>query len=125
MSITKSHFGDTADGRRVDAFLIENKNNMKIRVITLGATLQSIEVTEKSGKSIDILCGFDDVKGFEERHDYQGMIVGPVANRISAGGITIDGKKVTSPKPTVKTRSTATANFQRLYGTQSLPTPTA
>lgn len=94
MSITKSHFGDTADGRRVDAFLIENKNNMKIRVITLGATLQSIEVTEKSGKSIDILCGFDDVKGFEERHDYQGMIVGPVANRISAGGITIDGKKV-------------------------------
>lgn len=94
MSITKSYFGETADGRQVDAFLIENKNEMKIQVITLGATLQSILVKEQSGKEIDLLLGFDDVKGFEERHDYQGMIVGPVANRISAGGITIDGVKV-------------------------------
>lgn len=94
MSITKSVFGTTADGRQVDAFLIENKNNMKIRVITLGATLQSILVTEKSGQEIDLLLGFDDVQGFEERHDYQGMVVGPVANRISAGGLTIDGEKV-------------------------------
>lgn len=94
MGITKSYFGDTADGKKIDAFLIENKNNMKIQVITLGATLQSITVTEKSGKEIDLLLGFDDVKGFEERHDFQGMTVGPVANRISAGGLTIDGEKV-------------------------------
>ena len=94
MGITKSVFGTTADGRQVDAFLIENNNHMKIQVITYGATLQSVLVTDKTGKEIDILLGFDDMKGFEERHDYQGMIVGPVANRISAGGITIDGKKV-------------------------------
>lgn len=94
MAITKSQFGVTADGRQVDAFLIENKNNMKITVITYGATLQSILVKDKTGKEVDVLVGFDDMKGFEERHDYQGMIVGPVANRISAGGLTIDGKKV-------------------------------
>ena len=94
MSITKSVFGTTKDGKQVDAFLIENNNHMKINLITLGATLQSVLVKNKDGEEIDILLGFDDVEGFEERHDYQGMIVGPVANRISAGGITIDGKKV-------------------------------
>lgn len=94
MGITKSFFGTTADGRKVDAFLIENNNNMKINLITYGATLQSVLVTDKTGKEIDILLGFDDIEGFEERHDYQGMIVGPVANRISKGGLTVDGKKV-------------------------------
>lgn len=93
MSITKSFFGTTADGRKVDAFLIENNNNMKINLITYGATLQSVLVTDKTGKEIDILLGFDDIEGFEERHDYQGMIVGPVANRISKGGLTIDGER--------------------------------
>lgn len=93
MGIAKSVFGVTADGKKVDAFLIENNNHMKINLITLGATLQSVLITDKAGKGIDILLGFDDVKGFEERHDYQGMIVGPVANRISKGGLTIDGTR--------------------------------
>ena len=91
MSITKSVFGMTKDGKQVDSFLIENNNNMKINLITYGATLQSILVKDKSDNEIDLLLGFDDMEGFENRHDYQGMIVGPVANRISAGGLTIDG----------------------------------
>lgn len=98
MSISKSLFGTTKDGRDVFAYLIENNNHMKINLITLGATLQSILVKNKDGEEIDILLGFDDVEGFQERHDYQGMIVGPVANRISAGGITIDGEKVAVTK---------------------------
>lgn len=94
MSITKTVFGFTSDGRQVDAFNFENIRGMKMRVITYGATLQSVLITDKDGKERDILLGFDDMKGFEERHDFQGMTVGPVANRISAGGLTIDGKKV-------------------------------
>ena len=38
MSITKSVFGMTKDGKQVDSFLIENNNNMKINLITYGAT---------------------------------------------------------------------------------------
>ena len=83
MSITKSVFGMTKDGKQVDAFLIENNNNMKINLITWGATLQSILVKDKDENEIDLLLGFDDMEGFQNRHDYQGVIVGPVANRIS------------------------------------------
>lgn len=113
MSITKSCFGNTADGRQVDAFLIENKNNMKIQVITYGATLQKALITDKQGKEIDVLVGFDDMKGFEERHDYQGMTVGPVANRISAGGLTIDGEKV----PVVTTHGDVTLHSNGNFST--------
>lgn len=94
MSITKSVFGMTKDGKQVDAFLIENNNNMKINLITWGATLQSILVKDKDENELDLLLGFDDMEGFQNRHDYQGVIVGPVANRISKGGLTIDGVKV-------------------------------
>ena len=48
MSITKSVFGVTKDGKQVDSFLIENNNNMKINLITYGATLQSILVKDKN-----------------------------------------------------------------------------
>lgn len=94
MSVTKSVFGETSKGERVDSFLIENNNGMKINCITFGAALQAVYVKDKNDNEIDVLVGFDDMDGFESRHDYQGLIVGPVANRISAGGLTIDGKKV-------------------------------
>lgn len=94
MSVTKSVFGETQNGERVDAFLIENKNGMKINCITFGAALQAAYIKDKNGEELDVLVGFDDMDGFLNRHDYQGLIVGPVANRISAGGLTIDGKKV-------------------------------
>ena len=94
MGITKSVFGVTKDGKQVDAFLIENNNNMKVNLITWGATLQRILVKDKDENEIDLLLGFDDMEGFENRHDYQGVIVGPVANRISKGGLTIDGERV-------------------------------
>ena len=103
MSVTKSLFGTNSEGKDIYAFLIENNNNMKIQCITLGATLQKIEIKDKDEKDIDILLGFDDVKGFEERHDFQGVTVGPVANRIS-DGLTIDGKKV----PVTKTHGVVT-----------------
>ncbi|MCR4594066.1 MAG: galactose mutarotase [Clostridiales bacterium] len=103
MSVTKSLFGTNSKGQDINAFLIENNNHMKIQCITLGATLQKIELKDKDEKDIDILLGFDDVKGFEERHDFQGVTVGPVANRIS-DGLTIDGKKV----PVTKTHGDVT-----------------
>ncbi len=94
MSVTRSVFGETKNGERVDAFTIENNNGMKICCITFGATLQSAIIKDKNDTEIDVLVGFDDMEGFINRHDFQGMIVGPVANRISKGGLTIDGEKV-------------------------------
>lgn len=94
MSVTKSIFGETSKGETVHSYLIENKNGMKINCITFGAALQAAYIKDKNDNEIDVIVGFDDMDGFENRHDFQGLTVGPVANRISAGGLTINGKKV-------------------------------
>ena len=68
MSVTKSVFGETKNGERVDSFLIENKNGMKINCITFGAALQAAYIKDKDGKEIDVLVGFDDMAGLRTAH---------------------------------------------------------
>ncbi len=97
MSVCKSLFGINKDGKEIYAYLIENSKGNRIQCITLGACLQKVEIKDKDDKYIDLLLGFDDVEGFEKRHDFQGMTVGPVANRIS-DGLTIDGVKIAVTK---------------------------
>ena len=89
MSIEKSFFGTTKAGKDVYAYTIANKNGMRAVVLTYGGTLQALYVKDKHGKEKDVLVGFDDVEGFEERSDYQGVLVGRYANRIAGGKFTV------------------------------------
>ena len=91
MSITKDFFGKTAAGTAVERFTITNQNNMRVSLITYGASIQRIFVPDKTGTLRDVTVGFDDLEGFENRSDYQGAIAGPYANRISEGAFVIDG----------------------------------
>ncbi|MCD7774460.1 MAG: galactose mutarotase [Clostridiales bacterium] len=93
MSVNVSVFGKTADGKTVEEYTIINKNGTKVSVITYGATLKNIFVRDKNNKLDDILVGFDDMDGFINRSDYQGVIVGPYANRIGGASFSVDGKK--------------------------------
>lgn len=91
MSILKSDFGVLADGSKIYKYLISNKSGISASVITYGATLAEINVPDKNGIYADVLVGFDDIEGFVERTDYQGVIVGPYANRIGGSAFSIDG----------------------------------
>ncbi|MCD7826924.1 MAG: galactose mutarotase [Clostridiales bacterium] len=93
MSVNVSVFGKTADGKTVEEYTIINKNGTKVSVITYGATLKNIFVRDKNNKLDDILVGFDDMDGFINRSDYQGVIVGPYANRIGGASFSVDGKE--------------------------------
>lgn len=94
MSIEKNHFGTTKDGKDIYSYTIRNKNDMAAVVLTYGGTLQALYVKDKHGKQKDVLVGFDDLQGFEERSDYQGVLVGRYANRIAGGKFTVNGKDV-------------------------------
>lgn len=94
MSIEKNHFGTTKDGKDVYSYTIRNKNGMAAVVLTYGGTLQALYVKDKHGKQKDVLVGFDDLQGFEERSDYQGVLVGRYANRIAGGKFTVNGKEI-------------------------------
>ena len=82
MSISISDFVILADGRKIEKYTITNSKGLSISVITYGATLLTASVPDKNGEFKDVLVGFDDLTGCVERTDYQGVIVGPYANRI-------------------------------------------
>ncbi len=92
MSVSVSDFGKLSDGREVKKYNISN-GKMKASVISYGATLAEIFVPDKNGNKKDILVGFDDIEGFEKRTDYQGVVVGPYANRIGNASFNIDGSE--------------------------------
>ena len=90
MSVISNSFG-TLNDREITKYTIENSNGIKASVITYGATLTEIFAPDRKGEFKDILVGFDDLDGFVNRTDYQGVIVGPYANRIGNARFSIDG----------------------------------
>ena len=92
MSVTKSFFGTTPDGKEVEMFSISNKNNITVQIITYGAILQAVYAPDKFGRINDITVGFDSLYGHLNFSDNQGKTVGRYANRIANGCFSIDGE---------------------------------
>ncbi len=92
MNIAVEPFGTTADGKPVSRYTLTNGKGMRVRIITYGAIIQSIEVPDRTGKLADVTLGFDTLEGYLGRHPYFGSIVGRYANRIGGAKFTLDGK---------------------------------
>ena len=60
----RSTFGVMPDGRTVDAITLSNQHGIRIRVISLGAALQSCVTPDGNGKLADIVLGYGDLKGY-------------------------------------------------------------
>ncbi len=93
--IAQDVFGKTKDGETVIVFTLTNSHGLKARVMTLGATLASIETPDRNGKLADITLGFDSLDGYLAPHPFFGVIAGRYANRIAKGKFTLDGKEYT------------------------------
>jgi aldose 1-epimerase len=89
--ITKSFFGTTPDGQRVDRYTLSNSRGMRIRILTFGGILQTIEVPDRRGRLANVALGFDNLTDYVERNPYFGCITGRYANRIARGRFTLDG----------------------------------
>lgn len=88
-------FGKMPDGREVSIITLTNKNGLKARVTEYGATLVSMEVPDKHGKTADITHGYDTLAGWLTNTSYFGATVGRFGNRIKDGKFTLDGKNYT------------------------------
>lgn len=93
--IDKQPFGKTADGVLVDLYTLTNGNGAKVKIITYGARVVSIEVRDRAGKLGDAALGYDDILGYEKDSSYLGPIVGRYGNRIAKGRFTLDGQTYT------------------------------
>ena len=84
-------FGCLANGTAVEAITLANRTGMAARILTLGATLQSLIVPDAQGELADVVLGHADVAGYERWRMYLGVTVGRYANRIAGGQFVLDG----------------------------------
>lgn len=85
-------FGRMPDGRLVEAITLTNNSGMTVRIIALGATIQSVLVPDRDGQVADVALGYPTLDGYLAKPEYFGATVGRVANRIAAGRFELDGK---------------------------------
>ena len=93
----RSSFGTMPDGRDVPAVLLTNGRGISVRIIALGASIQSLMMPDKAGKIEDVQIGYDTLDGYLTKPEFFGATVGRVANRIGKGRFTLDGKTYKTP----------------------------
>jgi len=96
--VIREDFGKTADGKAVEIFTLTNAGGAKARIMTYGATLVSLEVPGKDGKTADVVLGFDSLAEYEKGSAYFGCTVGRYANRIGGAKFSLDGTEYTLHK---------------------------
>jgi aldose 1-epimerase len=99
--VTKQSFGKTPDGTAVDIYTLKS-GAIEARIITYGGIVQSLKVPDKSGKSADVVLGFDSIEGYtsgpKPNPPFFGALIGRYGNRIANGEFKLDGKTYHVPQ---------------------------
>jgi len=85
-------FGTLQDGTRVAAAELANASGMSVRIIALGAAIQSLSVPDRRGVAADVVLGYDSPRDYVAKPQYFGATVGRYANRIARGRFSLDGR---------------------------------
>ena len=93
----RSPAGTLADGTAIEAITLTNAKGVSARILSYGATLQSLVAPDRDGKPADIVLGYDDLASYVDHPNYFGVTVGRYANRIAGGAFTLDGRKYQLP----------------------------
>jgi aldose 1-epimerase len=92
----KKNFEKVIDGKKTDLYVLKNKYGMQAAITNYGGRLVSLLVPDSSGKLIDVVAGFDSVKGYQQSTEpYFGATIGRYGNRIAKGKFTLEGKTYT------------------------------
>lgn len=92
-TITKSAFGQTAEGTPVDLYTLTNTNGIVVKITNYGGIVTSILAPDNTGQMADIVLGFDSLAPYLKTHPFFGALVGRYGNRIAKGKFTLDGKE--------------------------------
>jgi aldose 1-epimerase len=112
-SITKQRFGTANSGpyggnQTVFRYTMTNRDCMQVRVMTYGATVQSITVPDRHGNLTDVALGFKTLADYVNLASppptspnfggpYFGETIGRYANRIAGASFKLQGKTYTLP----------------------------
>ncbi|MFF6999132.1 aldose epimerase family protein [Streptomyces sp. NPDC008313] len=85
-------FGTLPDGSPVHRWTLE-RAGVRVRVLTYGGIVQSVEVPDRDGLALDVVLGFSDLAGYLAHPEpYFGALVGRYANRIAGGRFPLEGR---------------------------------
>jgi len=88
MRITKQQLGDIHD-TGVFQYILENDAQMKVRILTLGASIQSIELPFSDGTSRNVVLSYDNWNDYIENPIKTGATLAPNAGRIAEAKLPI------------------------------------
>ncbi len=89
--------GTLKDGTAIEAATLSNAHGVSARILSYGATLQSLMGPDRNGKIADVMLGYDDLASYVDHPNFFGVTVGRFANRIAGGRFTLDGKAYQLP----------------------------
>lgn len=95
-SIASEPFGQ-ADGTPVTRYTLTNGHGMRVRILTYGGIIQSIEVPDRTGRVGNVVLGFPTLDGYLNNtgsaKTYFGAIIGRYGNRIAKGAFSLNGNE--------------------------------
>jgi aldose 1-epimerase len=99
-SITSEPFGQVG-GTPVSRYTLTSGHGMRMRILTYGGIIQSIEVPDRSGHVDDVVLGFPTLTGYLDNtgpaKTYFGAIIGRYGNRIAKGAFSLNGSEYHLP----------------------------
>ncbi|MDX2744074.1 MULTISPECIES: aldose epimerase family protein [Streptomyces] len=91
-AVHSEDFTPLADGTAVRRWTLE-RDGTRVRVLTYGAVVQSVEVPGRDGTRAGVALGLPDTAGYETyAGPYFGALVGRYANRIGGASFVLDGR---------------------------------
>ena len=95
--LSKEVFGKLASGDAVELVTLTNAHGMMVKIISYGASIQSVCVPDALGQFADVTTGHATLDEYIMWPQFFGSTVGRVANRIADACFTLDGKKYVVP----------------------------
>jgi aldose 1-epimerase len=93
IQLSAAAYQQDVKGKKVDLYVLVNKNKMSVYVTNYGGRIVSVNVPNKSGSFTDVVLGYDSLKHyFERKENYFGALIGRYGNRIAKGKFQLDGK---------------------------------
>ncbi len=93
---TRQPFGTAPDGTPVSVYTLRCAG-VTARVMDFGATLLGVDAPDAQGNVADLVLGFGSLEGYFDDPAFYGCSVGPSANRVEDGQLTIAGKTYQLP----------------------------
>ena len=97
MTITTTKFGETADGKTVDIYKLDNGRGITVEVLSLGGIIYRFNVPDRNGTPGNVSAILETVADYEQRRPFFGALVGRYGNRIANAKFTLDGVEHTLP----------------------------